>query len=90
MIEEQLCQLEKLFLRQNNSLFLDSSAAAATTNADVNDGKNSNNRTSPDEVKLVNACQRAEKKQVKFVMSNYLFLFLSLIAYADEIQSRLP
>ena len=91
MIEEQLRQLNELFLRRNNSSFLDSSAAAsATANAAVNDDKNSNNRTAPDEAKLVNAYRRAEKKQVIFVISNYLVLFLSLIALSAEIQSRLP
>ena len=95
MIEEQLRQLNELFLRRNNSSFLDSSAAAAAaaaaaTNAAVNDDKNSNNRTAPDEAKLVNAYRRAEKKQVIFVISNYLVLFLSLIALSAEIQSRLP
>lgn len=97
MIEEQLRQLNALFLRRNNSSFLhsstdDSNATVSTANAAaVHDGKNSNNdRNAPDEAKLVNAYRRAEKKQVIFVISNYLVLFLSLIALSAEIQSRLP
>lgn len=52
-------------------------------NSGNDEAENNNN----DDVK---AYAREEKRQAFFVISNYLFLFMSLIALSAEIQSRLP
>lgn len=53
-------------------------------------GTANSDHQSPNEQMMLRAYHRAEKKQVIFVISNYLVLFLSLIALSAEIQSRLP
>jgi len=65
-------------LRQLNETFKKSNE-----NSGNDEAENNNN----DDVK---AYAREEKRQAFFVISNYLFLFMSLIALSAEIQSRLP
>lgn len=71
-------QLIEQQLRQLNELFL-----FRRTNE-------SPSKEEPDEDDHVKAYAREEKRQVIFVISNYLVLFMSLIALSAEIQSRLP
>lgn len=87
MIEEQLRQLNELFLQRNNSFGPSNVVGAGVSKIG---GVTTNQNSDRDEAKLVNAYRRAEKKQVIFVISNYLVLFISLIALSAEIQSRLP
>lgn len=85
LIEQQLRQLNELFSQRRSSPTATPSNEGKTT-----DGES--NFNSPDAVdpNLVRAYHRDEKKQVIFVIANYLVLFMSLIALSAEIQSRLP
>ena len=89
LIEQQLRQLNQLFSKRRSGIedpsITDDSRSNATTNS--MNGRASNN--TPDE-HIVRAYHRDEKKQVIFVIANYLVLFMSLIALSAEIQSRLP
>jgi len=84
LIEKQLRQLNELFTQRRTGIVptstdgaVGTAIAATTTNT-------------TDDPAIVRAYQRDEKKQVIFVIANYLVLFLSLIALSAEIQSRLP
>lgn len=85
LIEQQLQQLNKLFNRRRTiggGVVPDTDAMSSTANNGVNDES--------DDDPYARAYRRQEKKQVIFVISNYLVLFMSLIALSAEIQSRLP
>ena len=91
LIEQQLRQLNQLFSKRRSGIeepsITDDSRSNATTKS--MNGRASNNNNTPDE-HIVRAYHRDEKKQVIFVIANYLVLFMSLIALSAEIQSRLP
>jgi hypothetical protein len=84
-VESSTDQLIEQQLRQLNELFMLRKGEAITTN----DNNTQGNEIS-DEDDQVKAYKFEEKKQVIFVIANYLVLFLSLIAMSAEIQSRLP
>lgn len=84
-VESSTDQLIEQQLRQLNELFMLRKGEANTTN----DNNTQGNEIS-DEDDQVKAYKFEEKKQVIFVIANYLVLFLSLIAMSAEIQSRLP
>ena len=75
LIEQQLRQLNELFLQRR-------SGAPGTQFAKSTPDRN--------DLEEEEQYQRDEKKQVIFLIGNYLVLFMSLIALSAEIQSRLP
>lgn len=75
LIEQQLRQLNELFLRRRSGV------PGAQFPKSTSDG---NNFAEEEQY------HREEKKQVIFLIGNYLVLFMSLIALSAEIQSRLP
>jgi len=86
-------QLIEKQLRQLNELFTQRRSGVVPPSADDQVGTTTANPTAippPDDPATVRAYHRDEKKQVIFVIANYLVLFLSLIALSAEIQSRLP
>lgn len=94
LIEQQLRQLNELFLqRQSSSDVSPSTVRVATTDGStaLNGTTNKENRRSRMRSRddLANFA-RAEKKQVIFVIANYLVLFMMIIALSAELQSRLP
>ncbi|KAL7535907.1 hypothetical protein ACHAXR_007932 [Thalassiosira sp. AJA248-18] len=90
LIEQQLRQLNELFLQRrsigggvvanpnDSDAVVGTTSVAAAGSGGVGDDQ------------AVRAYHRDEKKQVIFVIANYLVLFMSLIALSAEIQSRLP
>ena len=91
LIEEQLRQLNELLRRRQSPEFVQSSDGGGGSSREVVVPATS--KALPDDqdqANLVRAYHRNEKKQVMFMISNYLVLFLSLIALSAEIQSRLP
>ena len=85
LIEQQLRQLNELFLLRNESH--PSSTTSPTTCTNTN---NPTQTTDPHDPHLLSYYKSQEKKQVIFTIANYLLLFMSLIAISAEIQSRLP
>jgi len=75
LIEQQLRQLNELFLRRR----------AGVPGAQFPKSTSEGNNFAEEE-----QYHREEKKQVIFLIGNYLVLFMSLIALSAEIQSRLP
>ena len=95
LIEEQLRQLNELFLRRRQaSNFVQSNDGDGASGDGVIVAASASSKALPDDqdhqANLVRAYRRNEKRQVIFMISNYLLLFLSLIALSAEIQSRLP
>ena len=91
LIEEQLRQLNELLRRRQSPEFVQSSDGGGGSSSEVVVPATS--KALPDDqdqANLVRAYHRNEKKQVMFMISKYLVLFLSLIALSAEIQSRLP
>jgi len=76
LIEQQLRQLNELFLQRRSGAPQYSSKSNPEERNDL----------AEEEQKY----HREEKKQVIFLIGNYLILFMSLIALSAEIQSRLP
>mmetsp|Transcript_29338 Transcript_29338/g.61160 ORF Transcript_29338/g.61160 Transcript_29338/m.61160 type:complete len:867 (+) Transcript_29338:201-2801(+) len=58
--------------------------------ATMNGATNGNEHPPAQQSMLVRAYHREEKRQVIFVIANYLVLFMGCIALSAEIQSRLP
>eukprot|EP00579_Thalassiosira_antarctica_P013683 CAMPEP_0201941612 /NCGR_PEP_ID=MMETSP0903-20130614/47457_1 /ASSEMBLY_ACC=CAM_ASM_000552 /TAXON_ID=420261 /ORGANISM="Thalassiosira antarctica, Strain CCMP982" /LENGTH=1170 /DNA_ID=CAMNT_0048483737 /DNA_START=178 /DNA_END=3693 /DNA_ORIENTATION=- len=88
LIEQQLQQLNNLFSQRRTV-----SGVAGVTSSDEGDGPTEGdtmNGTTHDRrsSQLARDYHRDEKKQVIFVIANYLVLFMSLIALSAEIQSR--
>ena len=77
-IEHQLRQLNELFMQRR------SSSVVTQSNEDTARAMNGTDEN------MVRAYHRDEKKQVIFVIANYLVLFMAMIAMSAEIQSRLP
>lgn len=77
-IEHQLRQLNELFMQRR------SSSVVTQSNEDTARAMNGTDEN------IVRAYHRDEKKQVIFVIANYLVLFMAMIAMSAEIQSRLP
>ena len=77
-IEHQLRQLNELFMQRR------SSSVVTQSNEDTAKAMNGTDEN------IVRAYHRDEKKQVIFVIANYLVLFMAMIAMSAEIQSRLP
>ena len=77
LIEKQLRQLNQLFIERRSSSVVDGEPSTSKAADTSNTHHTAQYR-------------REEKKQVIFVISNYLVLFMSLIALSAEIQSRLP
>lgn len=77
LIEQQLRQLNELFLqrRAGGTQFIKSTSEEEGSSNDLVEEEH---------------YHREEKKQVIFLIGNYLILFMSLIAFSAEIQSRLP
>lgn len=97
LIEEQLRQLNELFLlRRQATNFVQSNGEDGAPGDGVTaaPSASASSKELPDDqdhqANLVRAYRRNEKRQVIFMISNYLLLFLSLIALSAEIQSRLP
>lgn len=91
LIELQLRQLNELFLlRKLSSGLGEEGNIAVDVGGDGKSGNSVATMDDDDQAHLVRAYYRAEKKQVIFVIANYFVLFLSLIAFSAEIQSRLP
>ncbi|KAL3806756.1 hypothetical protein ACHAXA_009823 [Cyclostephanos tholiformis] len=96
LIEEQLRQLNELFLlrRHRESNYVQSNDGDGASCDGVVVATSGSSKALPEDqdhqANLVRAYRRNEKRQVIFMISNYLLLFLSLIALSAEIQSRLP
>ncbi len=90
LIEEQLRQLNEFLRRRQYSEFVQSSDGGGGSSNEVVAAVSKVLPDYQDQANLVRAYHRNEKKQVMFMISNYLLLFLSLIALSAEIQSRLP
>ena len=90
LIEEQLRQLNELLRRRQSPEFVQSSDGGGGSSNEVVAAASKALPDDQDQANLVRAYHRNEKKQVMFMISNYLVLFLSLIALSAEIQSRLP
>ena len=84
LIEEQLRKLNQLFLLRNGG-----SADGINANSSQRSSGEVEQEEEHDST-LVNYYQTQEKKQVIFIIANYLLFFMSLIAISAEIQSRLP
>ena len=78
LIEKQLRQLNDLFQQRQ------SGASDAYTKESESDAPN------PERDAYMAKYHREEKKQVIFVLANYLVMFFAVIALSAEIQSRLP
>ena len=90
LIEEQLRQLNELLRQRQSSEFVQSSDGGGGSSNEVVPATSKALPDDQDQANLVRAYHRNEKKQVMFMISKYLVLFLSLIALSAEIQSRLP
>lgn len=86
LIEQQLRQLNELFLLRNGQSAPGSTTAAATSATNTNEPDQENHH----DPQLLSYYKSQEKKQVIFTIANYFVLFMSLIAISAEIQSRLP
>lgn len=82
--EERTDDLIEQQLRQLNELFLQRRSGATQLNDKPSTERNDMVAEEEEEY------HREEKKQVIFLIGNYLVLFMSLIAFSAEIQSRLP
>ncbi|KAL7530150.1 hypothetical protein ACHAWF_003268 [Thalassiosira exigua] len=98
LIERQLRQLNQLFVHRR-SFGGDAPSGSATPIGPAEDGSdgaidgsaNDGQRRQPfKEDDRERAWHREEKKQVIFVIANYLVLFMGFVALSAEIQSRLP
>jgi hypothetical protein len=88
LIEQQLRQLNELFMLRNESNTNSTSSPTATATTNNNPQRHSHD--DHHDPHLLNYYKSQEKKQVIFTIANYLVLFMSLIAISAEIQSRLP
>ncbi|KAL9179682.1 hypothetical protein ACHAXT_008972 [Thalassiosira profunda] len=82
-IEQQLRQLNELFLQRR------SSSVVSTTNERAG-AKGDDQTLAGDDDEKPAAFYREEKKQVIFIIANYFVLFMAFIALSAEIQNRLP
>lgn len=78
LIEQQLRQLNELFLQRRSGAGVGAQYPKSTS------------EQTTDHLAEEEKYHREEKKQVIFLIGNYLVLFMSLIALSAEIQSRLP
>ena len=83
--EERTDDLIEQQLRQLNELFLQRRAGGTQFTKSTSEEEGRSNDLVEEE-----HYHREEKKQVIFLIGNYLILFMSLIAFSAEIQSRLP
>ncbi|KAL3783125.1 hypothetical protein HJC23_012461 [Cyclotella cryptica] len=81
-IEQQLRQLNELFLLRNG--------ASLTTNSSRPTNEINQPSDEDDHDPYVKYYKSQEKKQVIFIIANYFVLFMGIIAASAEIQSRLP
>jgi len=79
LIEKQLRQLNNLFQQRQSS-----GASDPYTKESESDAPN------PERDAYMAKYRREEKKQIMFVVANYLVMFFAVIALSAEIQSRLP
>ena len=91
LIEQQLQQLNALFSQRKSS----GGGAAAPMDLSADEGASSSSANNVNATEQLSddqarAYHRDEKKQVIFVIANYLVLFMGFIALSAEIQSRLP
>ena len=82
--EERTDDLIEQQLRQLNELFLQRRAGGTQFTKSTPEEESGNDLVEEEHY------HREEKKQVIFLIGNYLILFMSLIAFSAEIQSRLP
>jgi hypothetical protein len=82
LIEQQLRQLNELFLLRNGQ-------ASNITTAESQPPTESQ-QSEQEDPHLMSYYKSQEKKQVIFTIANYFVLFMSLIAISAEIQGRLP